>query len=188
MSALWTPRARTARPKPSRELREGTREWEAQVLAVMHQEGGILDYWNRELEKIDRNLRLMQAQEGAHVAGVIPGFYHLVRLREGDTFLMVMPLRNPVNGGFLEPSDAMLRGLRACDLQNHRAVADRRKADEAAERAKERASARQDEELRDEAVERWDAATRTQISMNRDTPWSQNNSPAARRARGEMKR
>lgn len=188
MAALWTPpSARTYRaPKVSREHWDGMLAWEAQVLACMHREGGILDHWNRELEPIDPLLRLMQANVSARATGVVPGFYHLVRLRDPAraSFMMVAPLMGP-RGEFAEPSDAMLRGLRAADLQNQRAVADRARRDAEAERDRAGDERRDDDDRRAEISQRLDAIMRTQVSMNRDTPWAQNAAGTKRPTRGK---
>lgn len=186
-SGLWLPPS--AQPKVSRELRENTREWEHALLSMMHQEGGILDHWNRELKQIDPNLRLMQAMENAVVPGVIAGFYHLVRLRDPakPDMLMVVPLRGP-NDEFVEPTDYMLEALRMSDLQNEAAVRARERHDLQAEAARLRAIAREEDARRDEGLERFLAATRTQVLMSPDVAWTQNNSAAARRARGAARK
>ncbi len=134
------------------------------MLSMMHATGGVLDHWNTELRKIDRNLRLMQATPNADAPGVLPGFYHLVRLRDNieGTFMWVQPLRGP-GGEFIEPTSAMLDALRESDLQNARAVYDRHRADERRAREAENAQIREDEDRIDEGVERLHAATRTQI-------------------------
>lgn len=187
MSALWTPEsARRRDPKVSREHEQGTRQWEHLVLSMMHATGGVLDHWNPELRKIDPQLRLMQAMPGAVAPGVVAGYYHLVRLRDParSTFMWVQPLMGP-NGEFVEPTSGMLEGLRASDLQNARAVYDRHRQDEQAAKSAERSKLRDDEDRIDEGVERLNAATRTQILVSPDVRWSQNNSSAARRDRGE---
>lgn len=183
MPALWTP----PRVRPEHEV--GTRQWEALVLSMMHQEGGVLDYWNPELKKIDRNLRLMQATPLAAAPGVLPGFYHLVRLRDPaeGTFMWVQPIFGP-DGGFIEPNSAMLDALRASDLQSTAAVGARHLIAENERRSAERAKAKDEEDRLEEGVERFKAATRTQILTSSDVPYSQNNSAAARRARGEKRR
>ncbi len=159
------------------------------MLSQMQDTGGIMDHWNPELEKIDRNLRLMHASEHADVAGVIPGFYHLIRLRDPaeNTFMMVQPLRGP-DDEFVEPSSAMLDGLRACDLQNDRVLADIRKQNARATASKERAQAAEDVSRLEEGMERYKAVSRTHVLMSPDVPWTQTNSPTARRARGDKKR
>lgn len=180
-SGLWLPRS--AEPKVSRELQANTREWEQTLLSMMHQEGGVLDHWNRELQQIDPNLRLMQAMEGAAVPGVIAGFYHLVRLRDPakPDMLMVVPLRGP-SDEFVEPTDYMLEALRMSDLQNTAAVEAREKHDLQAEASRLRAEAREADARRDEGLERFLAATRTQVLMSPDVPWHQN--AAGKRGRG----
>ena len=189
MSRLWTPPSANL-PAPETKASAGhveqTREWEQQVLAAMHQEGGILDHWNTVLKDIDPNLRLMQAGERVNVAGVLAGFYHLVRLRDPakQEMLYVCPLRDPVTGGFVEPTDQMLDALRLCDLQNEQAQRAREEATLREQAAALRAQQREEACRIEEGVERFLAASRTQVLMSRDVAWSQNNSAAARRDRG----
>lgn len=159
--------------------------WEAQVMRAMEWDGGILGHWNVELAKIDPLLRLAQAKLLARVAGVLPGFYHLVRLRDPGTqgFMMLNPLMGP-DGQFVEPSDAMLRGLRAADLQNRRAVDDRVRRDAAAKELARIDEVRDDMDRRDEIRDRLNAITRAQITMS-DGPWSQNAAGSRRPTRGK---
>ncbi len=189
MSALWVPDHVARTPKPRREHVETTREWEQMVLSQMHATGGVLDHWNAELKQIDRNLRLMQATDRAHAPGVKPGYYHLVRLRDSveGTFMWVNPIAGP-NGEFIEPTQAMLEGLRMSDLQNASAVYARRRADEQAAASAANDERREDADRLQEGIERLKAATRTQILTSRDVAYSQNNSPAARRARAEARK
>lgn len=187
MTALWLPpSSRTYRaPKVSREHWEQMLAWEAQVQAAMHWEGGILDQWNPELRKLDPFLCLAQAGPGARVAGVLPGLYHLVRRRDPATatFMMVTPLH--VDGKFVEPSDAMLRGLRAADLQNPRAVQDRMRRDIEASRSAANEERRDDEDRRDQLRDGLNAITRTQVNMSPDIPWAQNFAGSKRPTRGK---
>lgn len=189
MSQLWVPDHIKPRrdPKVSKQHAEGTRAWEQQVLSCMHMTGPVQDHWNPELQKIDPNMRLAQAYDRAECVGVMPGFWHFMRLRNParHEMLMIVPLRNPVDNGFIEPSSAMLEALRMCDLQNDRAVEARIINDRRAAASAERAKENEVEERRDEGRERYLAASRTQILTSTDVPWSQNNSPAARRDRGE---
>lgn len=183
---LWTPQsARTYRePTVSREHWQAMLAWEAQVMQCLEWDGGILTHWNEELAKIDPLLRLAQAKLLAKVSGVLPGFFHLVRLRDPETqgFMMLNPLMGP-DGEFVEPSDAMLRGLRAADLQNRRAVDDRVKRDVAARKLAEIEEARDDLDRQDEIRDRLNAITRTQITMSAG-PWSQNHAGSKRPTRG----
>jgi hypothetical protein len=130
---------------------------------------------------------LAQAKLTVAVAGVLPGFYHLVRKRDPATatFMMLNPLM--VDGKFVEPSDAMLRGLRAADLQNPRAVHDRMERDRRASRAEANAEKRDDEDRVEEMIGRYDAITRTQVNMSTDIPWAQNQKGMKRPTRGKRR-
>jgi hypothetical protein len=184
MASLWMPpQARAREPKVSREHQAGTRQWEARVKSMMHMAGPVIEHWNRELALIDPNLRLWRAADTALAPGVVAGYYHLVRLNEAAP-LWVMPLTLP-DGSFAEPSDAMLRALRAADLQNTRVVDDRRLASERAARSAEHAEAHDDEVRVDETVQRFKAVDRTQVSMSTDTPWAQNFNGSRRPTRGK---
>lgn len=185
-TALWTPSSARVAPKVRPEHEVGTRQWEHNVLSMMHATGGVLDHWNTELRKIDRNLRLMQATENAAAPGVMAGFYHLVRLRDTmeGTFMWVQPLRGP-NGEFIEPTSMMLDALRGSDLQNASAVYDRKRADERNQASILRQRENDEDDRIREGIEHFKAVTRTQVLMSSDVPWSQNNSANARRARGE---
>lgn len=186
MSALWTPPNRTdsrARPAVAREHELAVRQWEQQVLSMMHETGGILDYWNTELKKIDPMLRLMQATPLASAPGVKAGYYHLVRLRDSSegTFMWVQPLHD-MRGNFVEPTSQMLDALRWADLQSDRVISARQENDRREAASRERQSQREHDERVDEGVERFKAATRAHVSMT-DTPWSAKNTGTAKRGR-----
>lgn len=187
--AIWTPPSASksyTSPKALAEYESEMRVWERQVLSMMHTEGGILDYWNVELAKIDKNLRLMQAGPLASAAGVKAGYYHLVRLRDPAeaTFMMVQPLHD-MQGNFVEPTSQMLDILRAADLQSERVIRDRMAHDERVAASKARALENEHEAAVDHGVEVYKSQTRTQVLMSPDVPYSQNNSATSRRARGE---
>ena len=181
MSIWLPPSARAPEPKVSREHREGTVAHRALVLSMMY-ENDVTRHWDPELRKIDPLLRLRRAKEHAHAPGVTPDFYHLLRLNQQGP-IWVMAITWP-DGSFAEPTSAMLDGLRACDLQNDRVLRDAREHDELAARRKARADANQDVELTDEAVERVNAITRTQVLMSPDVRWAQNASGQRRPTRG----
>lgn len=166
----------------------GTRQWEQNVLSQMHTVGGVLDHWNVELGKIDRNLRLMQASENADAPGVIAGFYHLVRLRDSaeNTFMMVQPLRG-LNDEFIEPTNAMLEGLRQADLQNDAVLCDRRQAKARIDAAGERLREQAHTDRLAHAIELFKAKTRTQTLMSPDVPYAQNAAGMKRPTRGQRK-
>lgn len=162
---LWVP------PKVERELRDRTTEYEAELRGMFRFDGGILDVWNRELKQIDPLLRLVQAREKAHAPGVRPGYYHLWRDNPGAP-PWVQPLTGP-HGDFVEPNSAMLGVLRASDLQNARAVADRRRLEMEAEREADRLKKAGHDERVEGAVELVKSLTETRVSMT-DQGWSQN--------------
>ena len=181
MARLWTPPTREHRPVVSREHREGSVAHRALVLSMMY-ETPITQHWEPELRKIDDLLRLRQAGERAHAPNVMPGFYHLIRLNnEGP--IWVQPLTGP-NGEFVELTSVLLDALRACDLQNDRAVRAREEMDRKAAMAKQRDSDPEDEARGQEARERTKALTETQVLVSPDVCWAQNVSGQKRPTRG----
>lgn len=172
MSRLWVP------PQVDQRLVDGTRDYNTHVLSMLHMEGGILDEWNKELVRMDPHLRLAQASPQAETP-LAAGFYHLVRLNPGAP-ITVQPITGP-SGEFVEPGSQLLDRLREMDLQNVAARVDRLKRERYEEHMQARERERDDERRRAEVEERWAAATRAQVSMNRDTPWHQN--AAGRRGR-----
>lgn len=166
MSRLWVP------PKVSQELKDGTRRHNAEVLDMFWLNTPVCSEWNRELEQLDPRLRLAQAKPDAHAPGVKPGYYHLLMVNP-DQPLTHNPLTGP-DGEFVEPSSRMLETLRSADLQNARAVLDRARRQERAERDSERQEERDGEAQQQELVERWRAVSETSVSMNDSQPWSQN--------------
>lgn len=173
MAELWIP------PDVSRELRDATARHNRELLDMFQLNGSVQSRWNEELGKLDPLLKLAKARDGAVDPQVRPGFWHLLRLNEGAPF-WVQPLMSPT-GGFVEPTSAMLELLRQADLQNSRAVRARRAQDEREAASRARAKDRDTEDRVGEMVERWDAVSRTQVSMNPDVPWTQNAAGAKRR-------
>lgn len=171
-SPLWTPPSANPHKRPaavSEEHASIVRQWEQSVLSMMHQTGGILDYWNEELKKIDRNLRLMQAMPLASAPGVKAGYYHLVRFRDPveGTFMMVQPLHD-AEGNFVEPTSGMLDMLKWADLQSDQIVRARQENDRRAAESAERAQRNADEARLDQGVELYKSLTNTQISVSKD--------------------
>lgn len=166
MSAIWVP------PAVSRQLKDNTREHNRRVLDMLQLSGRVQELWNRELRTLDPLLRIGKAKDRAHAPGVRPGFWHLVRLNEHAP-IWVQPLVGP-DGGFVEPSMAMLESLRQSDLQNSRAVRARRAQDEREAESRRNARVRADEERGEELRDRVKAATQTSVSLNLDVPWTQN--------------
>lgn len=173
MGKLWVP------PSVSQALRDTTAQHNRELLDMFQLNGSVQSRWNPELARLDPLLKLGKAKDGADDPQVRPGFWHLIRLNELAPF-WVQPLTD-ARGGFVEPTSQMLEMLRLSDLQNSRAVKARRAEDERLMRERNAARAREDEVRNDELRERVAAVTRTQVSMNPDTPWTQNAAGAKRR-------
>jgi hypothetical protein len=176
---VWLP------PRVSRELRGSMQARNAELREMFWWQTPVCQEWSRELQKIDPYLRLAHAKPDAQAPGVMPGFYHLVRLNPSAP-LTAMPLHH--EGRFVEPSSGMLDRLRESDLQNAQVVREQARRQVEAERAREREKAREDEERKEEIRDRLRAAQETSVSMNEDTPWSQNASATARRDARERAR
>jgi hypothetical protein len=130
--------------------------------------------WAPVLAKLDPRLRLGRARPQAYEAGfnVKPGFYHWV-LDEPSAPITVEPITAEDGESFTEPSSGLLRDLERNDLQNphvYRALIER---EQSKEQAAEKARQENLDEVNENAMERYVAATRAQVSMT-DVPWSQN--------------
>lgn len=177
MSALWTP------PSVSREEANIGAEHVADVrLAAALR--GQLEWWTRELKQIDDRLEMVWFDESATgIVGVVPNRYAIVRWNEAPTPPSVIPIEGP-DGEFVEPNSSVFDKVRAGDMWNAEARRDRQRRQEQALAAKRRQQARETEERQEEILERWLAASRTQVSFNPDVAWSQN-AAGQRAARAE---
>jgi hypothetical protein len=162
--ALWVP------PTISRELQAEAAQDEAEVRLAMALKGQ-LDWWNRELKKIDERLEMAWFPEGTSIVGVVPGRYHVLRFEPGAP-VTIIPVTGP-NGEFVEPNSAVFDKLRQSDLWNDQAQRARRRAQEELTRAKERQAAREREERREELQDRARAAWGVSVSMSKAGPWRQ---------------
>lgn len=171
-SSLWVP------PAVSRELRESTEQHRAEVIAQAIRDATLAE-WTRRLKQLDPYLELIKAKDDATAPGMIPGYYHVLRHNPGAP-PSLLPVTGP-DGEFVEPTEQLLDMLRAGDLQNERAMEDRRRKDEEQARRREAERQRDTEDRQAEILERWKAATQTSVSMNRDTPWAQNAAGLKRR-------
>lgn len=165
MSRIFVP------PRVARELREETRQYQAELL-MRAQMKGVMDSFNRDLKQIDPYLELMFFEDDVLLPGVTPGRWHVVRHNPGappslDAYV------GP-NGEYLEPDSGIFKKLEESDLQNPMVNRERKRREHEAKLAYERRKAREREEINEETIERYLAATRTQVSMNRSTPWAQN--------------
>lgn len=156
MAELWIP------PR----LRAGTDEYRKELRDAMSFQNTVCAAWNPELQKIDPYLRLAKAHDNAHCMGVRPGYYHLVRLNP-DAPPWVQPL-STTDGRFIEPTSQMLDDLRASDMQNARAMADRAARELRDEQSRERDQARRDEERMDDMLDRFDHLENPRIVVSRD--------------------
>lgn len=161
---LWMP------PSAQRELVQSRLQYEAHIVHMMQMKD-TMDEFNILLREIDPYLQLVKAEE--HVeAGVPlrPGFWHVIRHNPGAP-PSIMTIEGE-NGEYIEPTSRVFELLQRNDMWNHNSLKEenrkRKKAQEAEEKRKER-----DRQLRqEEMMERWNAATRTQVSML--PGWSQN--------------
>lgn len=185
MSTLFVP------PAVAAELVEERRRREAATLNVLREEA-VYDHWNKELRQIEPNLQLVWCPDPAPVdaaaAGAKPGRWHIVRHNPAAPMTFIT-LEGP-DGSYREPGGWMLDKLREGDLWNAQVARDREALKRRTEDARRREEARLREERDNEVIEAYKAATRTQVSMNRDVAWSQNASGqrAARAARAAKKK
>lgn len=165
MSRLWVP------PKANQELRAANERATFRMLEMVHRKG-VMDDFNRDLKKIDKDLELIWAPESADAPGLKPGRWHVMRHIPGAPPSLI-PVTGP-NGEYQEPNSALFEKLKQMDLQNERSNRERKRQQEIAEQVARRRKAQEDEERREELRDRLNAAMRTSVSMNRDARWSQN--------------
>lgn len=165
MTRLWTP------PSVTRELKDNTNKARAEMMQMVYLKG-VMDDFNRELRDIDPYLELALASEKILAGNPLkPGFWHIIRHNPGAP-PSVMTIEGP-NGEYVEPTSEVFRMLKEDnDMWNPASMHRKRKREEELDRAKERRKERERKERKDEMLERYAAATRTQVSM---VPgWSQN--------------
>jgi hypothetical protein len=174
-------------PRVAREIHK--EKWEAQRAHQRATVERLLDFddpvcreWRPVLEQVDPYLRLGRARPQAYEPefNVRPGFYHWVRMNP-TAAPTVEPITGPDGESFTEPDSSLLDRLRGNDLQDPRAYAALIAKHEQRELAREREQEADREEINREVLERWAAASRTQVLVSDDVPWTQN--AAGRRAR-----
>lgn len=183
MSGLLLPSATARELLAERERREA----EATQALREEEQWGWVQEFNRHLKSIEPYLKLVfcpdPAPLDAAAAGAQPGRWHVVRFNPGAPISFIV-LQNP-DGSYREPGSWVFDRIRQSDLWNDQVNRERdaliRRAEEAKERQIQADRAARDEDM----VERVRAVTRTQVSMNRDTPWAQN---AAGRRRRDPRR
>lgn len=165
MSTLFLP------PGVTRELQQERIAHYARVTALTHY-SEVMDDFNRDLKQIDPYLELVKAKETIDAGTPLkPGHWHIIRHNPGAP-PSIMTIEGP-DGEYIEPDSAVFRQLLEwCDLQNPAVGHRRRERAEELRQAEQRRLAREREDADDEAMERYRAATRTQVSML--PGWSQN--------------
>lgn len=189
-------------PRVSYQLTQETRRREVEAAKVMLGDGRL--EWKKEFDaqlgRIVHGMQLALCPDPAPLdavgQGAMPGRWHLVWPGFNGGPLVLQPLVvDPVtgkpriggDGGFVEPGSWVFDRLAEQDLWSERVQRDRRRIRREAEEAKRKRE--QDERAdRDRDVfDRFKAVSRTQVSMSRDVPWSQNQA-GARAAKAEAAR
>lgn len=158
-------------------------EVDAQRRAYAEEKIAQYEHFNKELYAIDPYLELVRVREDApdDDPAVWPGYWHVTKHNPGapDSWMVI----HGDNGEWAEPTSRIFEKLAEGDMwrDEYGRRARKRQAERAAakEREKENRQALLAEELRD----RVNAATRTFVSMDQSTPWSQNH--AGRRGAGK---
>jgi hypothetical protein len=146
----------------------------------------ICHEWDRELQRLDERMEMFKAPEQLVIGMPLePGFYHLVRWNETAP-PSVTPVRGE-HGEFRVPDSGLLDKLRSLDLQNAQVVARHKLEQARAQATHERDKLNRRQARQGDILERWHAVSRTQVSMNTDTPWAQNAAGLAR-TRGEKRK
>lgn len=164
-------------PKVSRELQHETDQRNAMALQALNAERGFkwIQEFNHELQRIDPYIKLVWCPEPAPVdaiaIGARGGRWNLFR-KDPAAPAWATPITGP-NGEFVEPTSAIFDKLQQMDWWNPRNLRERKQMEAKAREAKERREQREREEHNQETYERWLAANRTFISMDRSKPWTQ---------------
>lgn len=158
-------------PSVTRELQQERMAHHARITALTHY-AGTMDDFNTDLKQIDPYLELVKAKETIEAGTPLkPGYWHVIRHNPGAP-PSIMTIEGP-SGEYIEPDSGVFRQLQEwCDLQNPAVNHRRRQRERDIKTAEERRRAREREDTDAEAIDRYLAATRTQVSM---VPgWAQN--------------
>jgi hypothetical protein len=149
------------------------REFEAAIWRNVTAQDPLAQKYTVLLQRIGPGLAIVKAHDTIHDdVPLRPGFYHFLQ-KPDDAPLQVTALESG-DGGFAEPGgwifDALARGnLRERRVRDRLEQRDRAEQDEIV-----RERERRNEDRRQHLKEAVNAAVRTQVSMSRDRPWSQN--------------
>lgn len=181
---LWVP------PKVSRELVQEREQFNAQMDEMAHQWSALetMREFNHELKRIDELLELIFVPEHADVTGspCRPGYWHVLRRNAGAPWSVIVLTDD--QGFPVEPTSRVFEKLRQGDLWNHRSQHEQRRLERLSEEAEARRKIRDREDRQGHLEEVVKANTRTQVSMNMDSPWTQNQSSASRRDQASRKK
>ena len=173
---LWKP------PAVSTRLSEETQRREAEAGKALAYERKVkwVEDFNRDLENVWPGMRLVWCPDPAPVEAVAmgarPGRWGILMPSKDGGPSSVKPIIGP-DGCFVDPSvnaSAIFDSLREQDWWNPEVRRERERAQEEARRAAEKRKQQEREERDLEVLEQYLAGTRTFVSMNRDTPWTQN--------------
>ena len=168
--SLWVP------PKVARELVEEREQFNSQMDEMAHQWSAMetMREFNHELKRIDELLELIFVPLHADVSGspCRPGFWHVLRRNAGAPWSVIV--LEDERGLPVEPTSRVFEKLKQSDMWDHRSRREQDRMGRLAQEAEDRRKVREREARQGELEERVLAATRTQVSMNTDMPWSQN--------------
>lgn len=161
---LWVP------PAVQRDLVNRRMEYQAELFHMMQMKH-TMDEFNELLQEIDPYLQLVKAEEVVK-AGVPlrPGFWHVVRHNPGAP-PSVMTIEGE-NGEYIEPTSRVFELLQKNDMWNSNSLKEENRKRRALQEAENRQKDRDRQARQEEMLERYNAATRTQVSMI--PGWSQN--------------
>lgn len=177
-------------PTVAHELLEKRYQREAEAFKALRDENHWqwVQEFNHDLKAVDHRLQLVWCPDPAPLeaaaAGAQPGRWNVVRHNEGAP-LSCIPLVGE-DGEYREPGAWVFDMLKRSDLWNSSVTHDRRRREKEIAAAKERREALETEERQARLIERWNAVSRTQVSMNTSVPWAQN-MDGLRRTRGNRK-
>lgn len=152
---------------------EYRRGFEADVLASVTVEDPVCDDFTRRLQRVDPDLFMVRAR--AHVrpgTPLWPGHYHVLKRNLGAP-MSVFHVHDG-HDGFVVPTERVFEMLAAGDLRDPRTLRQWAEDQRRAEQAVERDRVLETEDRRTELRERVNAAVRTQVSLDRSIPWTQN--------------
>lgn len=178
-------------PKVSRELTERTRSFREDVYRsiALDDHDPTLAAWNHALQQVDPRILMVRALPRV-VLGVPmkPGYYHLLRDNsDWGAPLSVTPIEGD-HGEFVEPTSRIFEKLAAGNLHERRNMERYERLAREERIANEHEQEANKQERREHVKDLVDAYTRTSISTNDATPWTQNAQPNSLRARDEAKK